>query len=126
MGSRQSGRFVHDADEMAYFVDHAAHGRRVLQCATAIYLIEAKSDQRLPLTRFAPRRMTVSIDGEPDDVRDFPFPGNGYQFEAIEAARCIGAGQTESETMPLDETVRIMQTMDEIRRQLGVKYPMEN
>lgn len=74
---------------------------------------------------FAPRRMTVSVDGEPDDVRDFPFPGNGYQFEAIEAARCLGAGRTESEAMPLDETLNIMQTMDEIRRQLGVTYPME-
>ena len=81
---------------------------------------------RLHAPIFAPRRMTVSIDGEPDDVREYQFPGNGYQFEAIEAARCIRAGKTESEVMPLDETLRIMETMDEIRRQLGVTYPMEN
>jgi len=74
---------------------------------------------------FAPRQLTVSIDGEPDEVREFPFAGNGYQFEALEAARCIGSGLTESEVMRLDETLGIMQTMDEIRRQLGVTYPME-
>jgi hypothetical protein len=36
-----------------------------------------------------------------------------------------GAGRTESAVMPLDESLRIMATMDAIRGQLGMKYPME-
>lgn len=75
---------------------------------------------------FAPRALTLSIYGQPDEVLQLPFPGNGYQFEAIEAADCILRGQTESAVMPLDETLSIMQTMDEIRCQLALKYPMEN
>jgi predicted dehydrogenase len=75
---------------------------------------------------FAPRALTLSIHGQPDEVLQLPFPGNGYQFEAIEAADCILRGQTESAVMPLDETLSIMQTMDEIRCQLALKYPMEN
>lgn len=74
---------------------------------------------------FAPPRLTLSINGEPDEILSLPFDGNGYQFEAIEAAECITAGRTESDVMPLDETLAIMQTLDEIRRQLGLKYPME-
>jgi predicted dehydrogenase len=59
------------------------------------------------------------------DTRSFPFPGNGYQFEIMEVNRCIEQRRTESEIMPLDETVAIMQTMDELRSQFGLAYPEE-
>jgi len=75
---------------------------------------------------FVPPKLTISITGEPEETEDFPFPGNGYQFQAMEAARCMLAGQTESSIMPLDETLRIMQTMDEVRKQIGLTYPMED
>jgi len=74
---------------------------------------------------FCPQALTVSINGEPDQVLQLPFAGNGYQFQAMDAAECIREGRTESAVMPLDETLSIMQTMDDIRRQFGLKYPME-
>ena len=49
----------------------------------------------------------------------------GLHFQAAEAARCITAGLTESPLLPLDETVAIMATLDEVRHQLGVRYPGE-
>ncbi len=51
---------------------------------------------------------------------------HGLAYEAAEVARCITEGRTESPLMPLDETVAIMATMDDIRRQLGVVYPGEH
>jgi predicted dehydrogenase len=51
--------------------------------------------------------------------------GRGMQYQALEVERCIGAGLTESPILTLDETVSIMETMDEIRKQTGVKYPGE-
>jgi hypothetical protein len=51
--------------------------------------------------------------------------GRGMQYQALEVERCIHAGLTESPIMSLDETVSIMETMDEIRKQTGVKYPGE-
>ena len=51
--------------------------------------------------------------------------GRGMQYQAIEVERCVHAGLTESPRMSLDETVSIMETMDEIRKQTGVKYPGE-
>jgi dihydrodiol dehydrogenase / D-xylose 1-dehydrogenase (NADP) len=74
---------------------------------------------------FAPRMLTLGVHGKGEEVLNFPFAGNGYQFQAIEAAKCILAGRTESVSMPLDETLGIMRTLDEVRNQLGVKYPME-
>lgn len=50
---------------------------------------------------------------------------SGYHFEAAEVAKCVKAGKLESKRMPLDETVEIMRTMDSIRAQIGLTYPME-
>jgi hypothetical protein len=46
-----------------------------------------------------------------------PPQGNGYQYEAIEVMQCLRNGQLESQIMPLDETVKIMEWMDKIRDQ---------
>lgn len=49
----------------------------------------------------------------------------GMQFQAWEAERLIGAGLTRGEILPPEESVRIMETLDEIRHQIGVVYPGE-
>ena len=55
-----------------------------------------------------------------------PFEGNGYNYEAVEVANCVRAGKTESEVIPLDESIAVVGTLDEIRSQWGLKYPMES
>ena len=47
--------------------------------------------------------------------------GNGYNYEAMEVIKCIKAGELESNIMPLEETLKIMETMDLIRSQWGVR-----
>ena len=64
------------------------------------------------------------VEGE-GQTYTLPYEGNGYQFEAIEAMRCLRAGLLESPTMPLAETLSVMRTMDTIRGQWGLKYPNE-
>jgi predicted dehydrogenase len=49
----------------------------------------------------------------------------GFQFEIAEAMACLRAGEIESPNMPLDETLSIAETMDEVRRQIGLRYPFE-
>jgi predicted dehydrogenase len=51
--------------------------------------------------------------------------GRGMQYQALEVERCIAAGLTESPVMPLSESVAIMETMDTVRKQIGVTYPSE-
>jgi hypothetical protein len=46
-------------------------------------------------------------------------------YEADEVMRCIREGKSESALMPLDESLRIMETLDSIRAQLNFKYPSE-
>ena len=54
---------------------------------------------------------------------DCPIPGQGMFWEADECARCVKDGKLESEGMGWEESVVIMETLDEVRRQGGVKYP---
>jgi predicted dehydrogenase len=56
-----------------------------------------------------------------DDVRE----GRGMQHEAAEVMRGMRTGKLESDVLPLDETLAIMDTLDEIRRQIGLVYPGE-
>ncbi|HEX6887194.1 MAG TPA: Gfo/Idh/MocA family oxidoreductase [Candidatus Nanopelagicales bacterium] len=50
---------------------------------------------------------------------------NGLQFEAAEVARCIVEGRAESARMPWQDTLAVLATMDEVRRQIGLRYPAE-
>ena len=51
--------------------------------------------------------------------------GRGMQYQAIAAEQYIAAGLTDSAILPIDETVAIMGTLDEVRRLVGVTYPQE-
>ena len=52
-----------------------------------------------------------------------PFESTGKCYEAQEVMDCIRAGKIQSDIMPIDETVEILETMDAIRNQWGLKYP---
>jgi predicted dehydrogenase len=54
-----------------------------------------------------------------------PFRRNGFEYQIEEAMRCIRGGRRESEKMPLGCTLANMETMDEIRRQIGLRYSFE-
>ena len=69
-------------------------------------------------------KITVNAGGKTEEL-DLPYEGPGMNFEAQEVGDCLRAGKTESAVMPLDETLSLMRTMDELRRQWGLKYPME-
>ena len=68
---------------------------------------------------------TLNVDGEepvtarPDRVE------NGFKYEIEEAGRCLREGLLESPALPLDETLAIIRTLDAVRAEIGLKYPME-
>lgn len=63
--------------------------------------------------------------GEKQETMQLPYTGNGYSYEAVEVMQCLRAGKYESSVMPLAETLQIMQTLDQLRAQWGLRYPME-
>ncbi|PPK93506.1 putative dehydrogenase [Kineococcus xinjiangensis] len=74
---------------------------------------------------FHPSVLRLERDGHEPEVLELAWEGGGYQFEAAEVERCLRAGLRESPAMPLAETVALMDLMDEVRRQVGVRYAGE-
>ena len=61
------------------------------------------------------------------ETKEFDFPGGGHGmfWEADEAARCLRDGKLESEGLDWKESEIIMEVMDQVRKQGGLKYPEE-
>lgn len=53
----------------------------------------------------------------------FPAEGHGMYWEADEVARCLRDGKLESDGLPWEESIVIMEVMDEVRKQGGLTYP---
>ena len=49
----------------------------------------------------------------------------GYRYEAAEVSQCIREGKVESPTVTLAESLALMETMDQIREKIGLRYPGE-
>lgn len=54
-----------------------------------------------------------------------PFDVNGYEYEMIEATNCVLQGKTQSSVHPYEATKKLCAIMDYLRKEWGVKYPME-
>jgi predicted dehydrogenase len=72
-----------------------------------------------------PEAMTIYKHDLAPQLIEVPFTANGYTYEATEVHRCLREGELESPLMPLDETIAIMATMDALRAEWGLRYPME-
>ena len=55
-----------------------------------------------------------------------PVGALGFFWEADAVALDIAAGRLENATMPLDESLRMMRLMDDVRRQNGLLYPQDS
>jgi predicted dehydrogenase len=67
----------------------------------------------------------VTPDGTVLEEYHSEVEGRGMKYQAIEAERLIAAGLTDSVLLGIDETVAIMETLDEVRELIGVQYPGE-
>jgi predicted dehydrogenase len=84
------------------------------------------TDARIEIdaTFYAPTSFTlIARDGTKVERFVGSVEGRGMECEAAEVMRCMRAGKLESDVLPLDETLAIMETLDEIRRQIGLVYP---
>jgi predicted dehydrogenase len=65
-------------------------------------------------------------DGPKMKKYQFEKPGRGFFWEADAVALDIAAGKIENDVMPWAETIRVMEIMDEIRRQGGARFPQDD
>lgn len=56
---------------------------------------------------------------------EVPEQISGYEYQFEECRECIEKGQIESNSMPLDDSIFVMEVADALRRQWGLVYPQE-
>lgn len=69
---------------------------------------------------------TFSVyDTEENVVETFtePVNGRGMHYQAIELESLVAASRLGGAIMPPSQTVTVMQTLDEVRKQIGLTYP---
>ncbi len=117
-------------EQAAILLGHASGAMALLATATRTdtpheaTILGTAGMIRVAAPWWAARAYRITVDGVTEDCA-LPPLGNGYAHEAAEVARCVRAGLTESPIMPLDETIAIMRTLDALRAQWGLRYPME-
>jgi predicted dehydrogenase len=67
----------------------------------------------------------IGPDGAVIERFEQEVPGRGMQFQADELERLVAAGELAGTILPPSQTVAIMGTLDEVRRQIGLVYPGE-
>ena len=60
---------------------------------------------------------------EPVEVFEPQRTSRGMHFEALEVERCVADGLTESPRLSLDDSIAVMEVLDELRRQVGCVLP---
>ncbi|MGC1418755.1 MAG: Gfo/Idh/MocA family oxidoreductase [Acidimicrobiales bacterium] len=65
---------------------------------------------------YAPTSFILKLRRGDSELFEFTTPGRGLHYQAIEVARCIRIGELESASMPLDESISIMETMEKVLR----------
>ncbi len=72
----------------------------------------------------AEKMLVKPNDGEERTI-EFPFEYNGFEFEIREVSRSIAAGRTFSERFTPEDSLAVLQTMDNIRSAWNMKFSFE-
>lgn len=114
------------------YADHP-HAQALVSCTiaakTPTTAVIAGDQARIELDGnfYAPGPVRLVFpDGQSLTAPSEPLSGHqGLAYEAAHFAQLISDGFTESPQLSLDETISIMETLDELRAQRGVRFPGE-
>ena len=98
----------------------------IMQTPCTAVIAGLKGYLEVDRTFYNPTSMRVTLfDGT---VTEYPsdYKGHGLREQAVEFARVVKSGAKESPILTWDDTIAIMEIMDTVRSQIGLKYPFEN
>lgn len=69
-----------------------------------------------------PEKLTIDYySGVREEIK-LPYSGNGYLHEIQEVEQCLALEKTESDKLPLDFTLQLSETLDQILTQINLTY----
>ena len=118
-------------EETAMVLRHARGELATLSCSLRAdtpreaHIVGTAGRVRLLSPWWAGTRLAIQRPDAAEELLELPSRGGGYAHEAEAFMALLRAGRTEPDVMPLDESLAIMRTMDAIRGQCGVRYPLD-
>ena len=94
--------------------------RRCSICGTKGYIVVENVNN--------PEKITLYLAEENHEIAhdiEIPKQISGYEYQVRACMKALTEGAIECPDMPHSETIRVMELMDELRAQWGVKYPFE-
>ena len=92
------------------------------QASNSMTLMGSKGRIVLPYMFWNGNKASLQQEGVQDEVIEFAHRVNGFEYQIEEAMNMIEKNQVCSDFMPHGDSLAVMQTMDEIRRQIGLKF----
>jgi predicted dehydrogenase len=89
---------------------------------TQAFIAGSKGSIQLHPRWYAPASFTLFQDGEEPVLVSPEYLGNGYNYEAEEVMRCLREGRTESDIMSHPDSLLLMEVMDWVRKEAGIRY----
>jgi predicted dehydrogenase len=74
----------------------------------------------------ATSRLEVVIGDESREISVERESGHGYQYEARHVGECLRQKLSESPVMTFSDSMLLIETLDRLRRQCGIKYESDN
>lgn len=118
-------------EEAAIICQHAAGQLSLLSTAIRLttpheaLILGTEGRIQIHAPFWGPSDATLYQDKQPAQKLGIATVSNGYNYEALEVAHCVKEGRLESDIMPLSDSLEIMESLDEIRKQWGLHYPSE-
>jgi len=114
----------------------------LVQTEEETIIVGSKGSIKLHSPAHCPTKLTLTRrnarDGPSSETFNFPLPppapgctpfnfvgSIGFQYEAQAVQSCVTDGKTISDILPPELSLRTMAIMDEVRRQIELKYPFE-
>lgn len=78
----------------------------------------------LPDYQHAQMMRVRPYEGEETEI-SMPFDINGFEYQIREVSRCVAAGRNTSDVLRKEDSLLVLQLMDEIRTSWGMKFSFE-
>jgi predicted dehydrogenase len=118
--------------QTSILLGYPSGAQAVLQCAldtrgpNVASVLGTEGWIEIAATFYTPTDFVVyNSDGDIVDGFEQPVVSRGMQYQAWELERRIAEGVTDSSVLPPTESVAIMETLDEVRSQIGLRYPAD-
>lgn len=118
-------------DSCAMIFEYPSNRLALLDCSLVVktqidaYIYGANGTLHLHNRFLNPQDISVSFYEKSDEHFHLPLTGHGYYHEILEVNECLRQGKTESEKLPLDFSVALMETLDWVRREADIVYPTD-